>query len=135
MAIMISKLRQAKRINDYIPVEVTVQNAITGKPATGPFSGEIINISHIGSCLLMSQVMIGSYHIFHSTRENDALFLQLTIDLPPDIVDCKISARPIWMNLFHQDEVRAFKMGLEFRLNTVRERKRVKKLLAAIALK
>jgi len=135
METMISKFRQSKRINDYIPVAITVHNETTGKMVAGPFSGKIINISNIGSCLLMRQVMMGSYHIFHSTREDDALFLQVTIDLPPDIVHCKIPARPIWMNLFHQDEIRAFKMGIEFLLNSKREQKNIKKLLSAIAQK
>jgi len=135
MAIIISKLRQATRISDYIPVKVTARNEVTGITVAGPFSGKIINISNIGSCLLMKQVMMGSYHIFHSTREDNSLFLQLTIDLPPNIENVKIPTQPVWMDLFHQDDVRAFKMGVEFLLNPEDGQKKIKKLLAAIAHK
>lgn len=97
----------------------------------GPFSGRIINISATGACLLMTQVMINSYHIFHSTREDNSLFLQLTINLPPDMTYFNIPARPVWMNLFHQDEIRAFTMGVEFLTNP--EGQQMKQLLAAMA--
>ena len=129
--IMLSKLQPTKRIiTDYIPIEVTAQNEITGKLTAGPFAARIINISAAGSCLLMDQVMIRGYHIFHSTREDDARFLQLTINLPPDIVDYTVAARPIWMNLFRQNDIRAFKMGVKFLINN--DKQKIKHLLAAI---
>jgi len=60
---MISELRQAKRITDYLPIGVTAKNGKTGTMIAGPFSGRIINISSTGACLLMSQVMINNYHV------------------------------------------------------------------------
>jgi c-di-GMP-binding flagellar brake protein YcgR len=128
---MISELRRAKRIADYLPIGVTAVNGVTGQTMAGPFSGRIIDISCTGACLLMTQVMIEAYHVFHSTREDDSLFLQLTVNLPPDITNFSISARPVWMNLFRQDEIRAFKMGVEFLTNP--EGQQMKQLMQAMA--
>ena len=128
---MITELRTSKRYVDYLPIRVTARDGVTGKVVAGPLSGRIIDISTTGACLLMTQIMSNSYHIFNSTRENDSLALQLQINLPPDIVDCTIAARPIWMNLFHQDEIRAFKMGVEFLTNP--EGKQIKQLMMAMA--
>ncbi len=99
----------------------------------GPFSSRIIDISATGACLLISQVMLNGYHVFHSTREDDSLFLQLTFNLPPDIIDLSIAARPVWMNLYRQDEIRAFKMGVEFMTNP--DGKQMKQLLNALTKK
>ncbi len=128
---MITELRASKRYIDYLPIRVSARDGVNGKIVAGPLSGRIIDISTTGACLLMTQIMSNSYHIFHSTRENDSLSLQLQINLPPDIVDCTISARPIWMNLFRQDEIRAFKMGVEFLTNP--EGKQIKQLMLAMA--
>ena len=128
---MISELRRAKRIVDYLPIGITAVNGVSGENIAGPFSGRIIDISHTGACLLMTQVMIDKFHVFHSTREDDSLFLQLKIDLPPEIKDFTISARPGWMNLFRQDEIRAFKMGVEFLSNP--EGRQMKELMKAMA--
>jgi hypothetical protein len=128
---MITELRTSKRYVDYLPIRVTARDGVSGEIMAGPLSGRIIDISTVGACLLMTQIMSNSYHIFHSTRENDSLSLQLQINLPPDIMDCNISARPIWMNLFRQDEIRAFKMGVEFLTNP--EGKQIKELMTAMA--
>ncbi len=108
--------RRSKRIIDYLPLEVY---AVCGKngspPIAGPFSGRIIDISTHGACLLMTQVFRNGFHIFHSTRESSETVLQLTIDLPPKINNYILRAEPIWLDLFRQQEIRAFKMGIEFR--------------------
>ena len=111
---MNTELRRSKRITDYLPVTVTAKNGATGALLSGPFSGRIIDMSEHGACLLMSQVMRNAYHIFHSTREDDSRLLQLTMDIPPDNVKFSIAARPVWMDLFRQDQIRAFKMGVDF---------------------
>jgi hypothetical protein len=128
---MISELRIAKRHIDYLPIGVTAKDGVSGKTIAGPLSGRIIDISATGACLLMTQVMSRSFHIFHSTREDDSLFLQLVINLPPDITGLNIPARPIWMNLYRQDKIRAFKMGVEFMANP--EGKQIKQLMSALA--
>jgi len=130
---MISELRKAKRAVDYLPIGLAALNGISGETMAGPFSSRIIDISTTGACLLMTQVMLDGYHIFHSTREDDSLFLQLTFNLPPDITDVNIAARPVWMDLFRQDEIRAFKMGVEFMTNP--EGKQMKQLMTALARK
>lgn len=127
---MITELRTTKRHLDYLPIRVTAGDGVSGKRITGQLSGRIIDISTAGACLLMTQIISNNYHIFHSTRENDSLYLQLHINLPPDIVDCTISARPIWMNLFRQHEIRAFKMGVEFLTNS--EGNQIKQLMTAM---
>ena len=128
---MISELRIAKRLVDYLPIRLTAQHGVSGKTVAGPFSSRIIDISTTGACLLVTQVMIGSYHIFHSTRENDSLFLQLTFNLPPDIMNFNIAARPVWMDVFRQDEIRAFKMGVEFMTNP--DGQQMKQLMSALS--
>ena len=111
---MITELRRSKRITDYLPIVVSARDGINGNELAGPLAGRIIDISIYGACLLMTQVMSRNFHIFHSTREDDSYLLQLTINIPPDIINFSIQARPIWMDLFRKDEIRAFKMGVEF---------------------
>ncbi len=128
---MISELRRAKRYTDYLPVDIHAINGVTGQTVAGPFSSRIIDISNTGACLLMTQIMCDSYHVFHSTREDDSYYLQLKINLPPDLAGFSLSARPIWMNFFHQDQIHAYKMGVEFLVNP--EGEKIKKLMAAMA--
>ena len=40
--------------------------------------------------------------------------LELRICLPPNLEQYRANARPIWFDLFHSGELRAFKMGVEF---------------------
>ena len=131
--IMISELRQAKRADDYLPIRVTVQSKTTGKRVAGPFSSRIINISKTGACLLMTQVMCDRFHVFHSTRENDSLFLQLLVSLPPDIPGTTLSAQPVWLDIFRQGEIRAFKMGVDF--HRTAEKEEIQELLTAMTRK
>ena len=111
---MITELRRSKRITDYLPILVNAKNGATGRRLAGPFSGRIIDISEHGACLLMSQVMQNSYHVFHSTREDERRILQLTINVPPENEPFTITAQPVWLDLFRRDKIRAFKMGIEF---------------------
>jgi len=111
---MITELRRSKRITDYLPILVTAKDGNNGALLAGPFSGRIIDISEYGACLLMSQVMKDAYHVFHSTREEDSRLLQLTINVPPDNIPFSITAHPVWLDLFRQEQIRAFKMGIEF---------------------
>lgn len=111
---MDSESRRSQRILDYLPLEVRVVGKQAGRILAGPFSGRIIDLSAHGACLLMSQVMHNSFHVFHSTREVDDCVLQLMIDHPPDLDHCILSAMPVWMGLVRQEEIRAFKMGVEF---------------------
>ncbi|WP_456384819.1 PilZ domain-containing protein [Desulfolithobacter sp.] len=111
---MNTDLRRSKRDRVYLPISVSAQDGISGERLAGPFSSRIIDISLHGACLLMTQVMCGSYHIFHTTRENDSSLLLLHIDIPPEIVNLALPARPVWLDIYHQDQIRAFKMGVEF---------------------
>jgi hypothetical protein len=115
---MITDLRRSKRFADFLPITVS---AVSGKDntvvAAGPFSGRIIDISRHGACLLMTQVLLKKYHVYHSTRENDANFLHLRINIPPDLVNFTIPAEPIWISPFVLDDIKVFRMGVEFLMN------------------
>lgn len=106
--------RRTKRITDYLPITVTAIDNMTGATISCNFSGRIIDISEQGACLLMTQIIRGTFHIFHTTREYTSGLLQLSINIPPDNIFFSITAKPIWMNIFQQDQIRAFKLGVKF---------------------
>jgi len=109
--------RRSKRIIDYLPLEVYAVQGQDNQPIAGPFSGRIIDISTHGACLLMTQVFHNGFHIFHSTRDTSDTCLQLAINHLPDIDNCRLTAVPVWLDLFRQQEISAFKMGIEFTEN------------------
>lgn len=111
---MTSDLRRSERIVDFLPLEVHAVHGQDGRLLAGPFSGRIIDISAHGACLLMTQIMDGAFHVFHSTNDTDGAVLRLTIEQPPDLGPHVLTARPVWLDLFRQGEIRAFKMGVEF---------------------
>lgn len=115
--------RRSERIIDFLPLDVHVVIK-DGQIIAGPFSGRIIDISRHGACLLMTQVMQNDFHVFHSTRDTDDALLRLTIDHPPDINPCTFTALPVWMDLFRQQEISAFKMGVEFAEDPEKEQMR-----------
>lgn len=78
----------------------------------------------------MTQIMVESYHVFHSTLDDDAALLQLSFELPKEEVNLAVTARPVWFDVFRQNEIRAFKMGIEF-MDSL-EGKQMKKLHNAI---
>lgn len=121
---MTNEQRRSQRIHDFLPLEVHAVLAASGRIIAGPFSGRIIDISMHGACLLMTQIMIDGFHVFHSTRDTADAVLRLGIDHPPDISAHFLTARPVWMDLFRQQEIRAFKMGVEFTEDPEKEQMR-----------
>ena len=111
---MNTELRRSKRYNDFLPISVSAISGTDKKIIAGPFSGRIIDISRHGACLLMTQVLLRTYHVYHTTRENDSRFLQLQINIPPDLVNFIIPALPVWIKPFDLDEIKAFRMGVDF---------------------
>ncbi|MHB8809901.1 MAG: PilZ domain-containing protein [Desulfobulbaceae bacterium] len=111
---MNTDLRRSKRYNDFLPISVSAISGTDKKTIAGPFSGRIIDISRHGACLLMTQVLLRTYHVYHTTRENDSRFLQLQINIPPDLVNFTIPALPVWIKPFDIDEIKAFRMGVDF---------------------
>lgn len=111
---MNTDLRRSKRYNDFLPISVSAISGTDKKTIAGPFSGRIIDISRHGACLLMTQVLLRTYHVYHTTRENDSRFLQLQINIPPDLVNFTIPALPVWIKPFDLDEIKAFRMGVDF---------------------
>lgn len=115
---MITDLRRSKRYTDFLPISVSAISGTDKKIIAGPFSGRIIDISRHGACLLMTQVLLRTYHIFHSTKENDSHFLQIQINIPPDLVNFTIPSLPVWIKPFDLDEIKAFRMGVNFLINS-----------------
>ncbi|MDD2462679.1 MAG: PilZ domain-containing protein [Desulfobulbus sp.] len=124
--------RRSPRLTDYLPLEVHVVQTPDYKRIAGPFAGRIIDISIHGACLLMSQVMQKSFHVFHSTRENGKRELELCLSLPPVLEHCRLHARPVWLDLFQQGEIRAFKMGVAFSEDP--DKKKMQELQEALAI-
>ena len=119
-------------LGSYLPIEITAQHAGTGKIMAGPLRGKLFDLSKNEACLLISEIMDDQYHLFYSTQEDNLRFLNLFFDLPsaPD-EHFKITAIPLWFNIFQQGQIRSFIMGVEFTPNL--EEKTMKKLLAGVA--
>jgi PilZ domain. len=122
--------RRAERIADFLPIEIRAVHIPDGRELAGPFSGRILDISLHGAGLLMTQVMIHRFHVFHSTNTAENTALQLIIDRPPDIDRHVLIARPVWINTFRHHKIKAFKMGVEF--IEIQEKEQMLKLLAAL---
>ena len=105
----------------------------TRQRRSGPFAAHLLNVSNHGACLFLGQVMDQTFHVFHSTREDDALCLELCFTglageagEPP-----AIPARPVWFDVYREARVRGFKMGVEFLVSPDGSRVRtIKRLLA-----
>ena len=124
---------QKKILRNYLPIEITAQHADTGKIMAGPLRGRLFDLSKNAACLLMSEIMDDTYHIFYSTQEDNLLFLNLFFGLPsaPDEQfneHFKITAVPLWFNIFQQGQIRNFIMGVKFTRNI--EEKIMRELLA-----
>jgi hypothetical protein len=111
---MLANLRRLTRKNIVLPATVTVQNKNRGCTLTQPFPCHITNINKQGACLFLKKVMDGSFHIFHSTREDNSLVLLLAITVPPDDKHFSLNAIPVWFDLLRDGESREFKIGIEF---------------------
>ena len=114
---MITDLRRSKRYADFLPITVSALPMGDSKQSVGPFSGRIIDISKHGACLLMTQVLHKAFHVFHSTREHEESVLELHINLPPELHNLVIPCRPVWMKPFQVEEIKAFRMGVDFLIN------------------
>ena len=114
---MNSDMRRSKRYNDFIAINVVAQNGVNGSRVAGPFSGRIINISRHGACLLMSLGVLESYEVYSKTYQNDSSYLEIQGSIPPDLEKFRLTARPVWTDPFIMDDIRAFKMGVEFMVN------------------
>lgn len=108
------ELRRSHRYADFLPISITVRNTSDLSLIAGPLSARIIDVSNHGACLLLTQIMIQSYHIFHSTREDESAVLALDISLPSRPEPIEISSRPIWLNSTKLDDIKVFKMGVDF---------------------
>jgi len=112
---MNTELRRSKRYNDFLAVSVSVRSDATGEREIGPFAGRIINISRYGACLLMPLGIPDTYKVYSSTSTNNSLHLEIQGNMPAAFDDFNLSGHPIWMDPFVLDDIRAFKMGVEFR--------------------
>ena len=114
---MNTDLRRSKRYTDFLPISVTAVPGGEASQSIGPFSGRIIDISRHGSCLLMTQVLLKTFHVYHSTRDNEESILELHINVPPELQNLIIPCRPVWISNFQFEEIKAYKMGVDFLLS------------------
>jgi len=118
-----------KTLRNSLPVEITAQHAGTKKIMAGPLQGKLFDFSKHTACLMLSQIMDETYHLFYSTQEDNLLFLNIFLETHLSCCEqCKLTALPLWFNIFQQEQIRNFIMGIEFTRNT--EEKTVKKLLS-----
>lgn len=111
---MTEELRNSNRYNRFLPISVQALDCCNNEIIAGPYPGRIINISRYGACLLLSQMVINSFHMFHSIKESDTMCLQLTINIQPEIINCRLPGQPVWMSSFREGDIHAFKMGVRF---------------------
>jgi len=108
------ELRRSKRYADFLPIFVSVCRKDDQEKVAGPFSARIVDVSNHGACVLLTQVMLQSFHIFHSTREDESTCLVLHINVSPEEGDIGIEAKPVWLNATKIDDIKVFKMGVDF---------------------
>ncbi|MFZ5798049.1 MAG: PilZ domain-containing protein [Desulfobulbus sp.] len=111
---MTADLRRSVRYADFLPISVTVGNISDDMILAGPFSARIVDISHHGACLLFTQVHLHSFHIFHSTRENEQAILHLQIQPPHTRNAIIIPAQPVWLHTEEAGGVKVFRIGVDF---------------------
>ena len=111
---MNTDLRRSKRYKDFLAVSVFARNQVNGNREIGPFAGRIINISRHGTCLLISLFLLDSYNVYRSTFKNDSMHLEIQGNMPHNTDKFTLSARPVWMDPVVIDDIRAFKMGVDF---------------------
>lgn len=111
---MNQELRRSPRYADFMPITVSVVNVGNDTVLTGPFAARIVDVSNHGACLLLTQVMMHSFHVFHSTRENDSSILKLHIRISQTHDSIDLAARPVWLNSERMEDVKVFKMGVDF---------------------
>ena len=111
---MFVNLRRLTRKNIVLPATAIVRHSLQKTALTETFDCHINNISRQGACLFMSKVMDGNFHIFHSTREDKNLVLELKIRVPPDDKQFTLDAVPVWFDLVQDGQSREFKIGIEF---------------------
>lgn len=111
---MTQDLRKSNRFNRFLPISVQAMNCCTNEIIAGPFPGRIINISRHGACLLLSQIVLNSFHMYHSVKESDTMCLELKINIQPEVINCRIAGQPVWMTSFREGDIHAFKIGVRF---------------------
>lgn len=108
------ELRRSHRYADFLPISITVRKIDDNSLEAGPLAARIIDVSNHGACLLMPQVMVHSYHIFHSTREDESVVLVLHITLSSHPEPIEIKSKPVWLNATKLNDIKVFKMGVDF---------------------
>ena len=108
------ELRRSNRYSDFLPITVFIRKKDGLKRIAGPLSARIIDVSNHGACLVLTQIVVQSYHIFHSTKDNESVVLGLNITLPSHEEPVEILSIPVWMNTSTMDDIKIFKMGVDF---------------------
>lgn len=108
------ELRRSHRYTDFLPISVFIRNKGDSSPIAGPLSARIIDVSNHGACLILTKIVVQSYHIFHSTKGNESILLALDIKLPSHENPVEILSHPVWMNTTSMDDIKVFKLGVDF---------------------
>ena len=116
---MTTNLRRSQRYNDFISVSIVARNQTNGSREIGPYAGRIINISRHGACVLMSLGTLESYDVYRSTYNNNTMCLEIEGSTLQENKNFTLSGRPVWMDPFILDDLRAFKMGVEFNSDSI----------------
>jgi len=96
-------------------VKLALQECKSGIVLPGSCSAVMIDISKKGTCLVLSQMLLGGKHLFFSTLNNDKFHLLILIDNPGDNKEpLAIPASSVWMDSCFYKEQPAFKLGIFF---------------------
>lgn len=108
------ELRRSHRYSDFLPISICIRKKEDLSLVAGPLSARIIDVSNHGACLVLTKVVVQSYHIFHSPKGDDSVVLGLDITLPSVKKPIEILSHPVWMNTSSLDDIKIFKLGVDF---------------------
>lgn len=103
------------RLESECRVGLKLQKSESGDFVPGLRSGNMVNISQGGACLVLSQILLEGKHLFFSTLDSDQYNLVLLIDNREfSEQSFAIPASSVWMDSCHYENAPAFKVGLCF---------------------
>lgn len=105
--------RKGQRLSEFMPVSVFIKNS-EGDILAGPIAGRIVDICPGGAGLLLAQIQSGAWHLFHSPRQDRSLSLHLVVNHPEQELNLTLTARPVWLNTFENEQFREQIMGVTF---------------------
>lgn len=96
-----------------LEVHVGVQDTASLALSAPLLEARLINLSCNGGCLSLPKIIINTTHIFFDTLNSSTHHLLIRVVLLGGD-EYEVSARPTWMNSFHEGGQATFRIGLEF---------------------